>query len=151
MRTVQDIFNTKQKPSNFIHGDTLVIDALKELDTINLSYLIVMDKEKYKGIFCERDYSRNVILKGRASNDTRVSEVMTIDLPVVTMNDTVEHCMNLMNSHKVRYLLGFDDQQFVGVVTINDLLREVLANKELVFDSTITNELLDNHESGRIY
>lgn len=151
MRTVQDIFNTKQKPTNFINGDLLVIDALKELDTINLSYLIVLENDIYRGIFCERDYSRNVVLKGRASKDTKVKEVMTTDLPVVRMNDTVEHCMNMINSNKVRYLLGFDDQQFIGVVTINDLLREVLANKELVFDSTITDALLDNHESGRIY
>ena len=151
MRTVKDIFNSKPKAFNFISPDALVIDALEELSAINLSYLIVMENDEYKGIFCERDYSRNVILKGRASKDTKVKEVMSVDLPVVDMKDSVEHCMNLMNAHKTRYLLGFDEQQFVGVITIHDLLRQVLANKEQVFDHTITNELLDNEESGRIY
>ncbi|MBA2499346.1 MAG: CBS domain-containing protein [Chitinophagaceae bacterium] len=151
MRTVKDIFDSKPKVYNTISPDTLVITALEELNTINLSYLIVIENDEYKGIFCERDYSRNVILKGRASKDTKVKDVMSIDLPVVDMKDTVENCMNLMNSHKTRYLLAFDDLRFVGVVTIHDLLRQVLANKELVFDNTITQKLLDNEESGRIY
>ena len=151
MRTVKDIFDSKPKAYNFISPDDLVINALEQLNTINLSYLIVKENDEYRGIFCERDYSRNVILKGRASKDTKVKEVMSIDLPVVDIKDTVEHCMNLMNAHKTRYLLGFNDQQFVGVITIHDLLRQVLTNKELVFDHTITKELLDNEESGRIY
>jgi signal-transduction protein with cAMP-binding, CBS, and nucleotidyltransferase domain len=151
MRTVQDIFNSKQKPFNTISPDALVIDALNQLNTINLSYLVVMEKDAYKGVFCERDYSRNVILKGRASNTTRVEEVMTTDLPLVKLTDTVEHCMNMMNSYKTRYLLCFEGQEFVGVITIHDLLRQVLANKEEVFDQSITQELLDNEESGRIY
>ena len=64
MRTVKDIFDSKPKIYNIISPDVLVIDALEELNTINLSYLIVMENDEYKGIFCERDYSRNVILKG---------------------------------------------------------------------------------------
>ena len=60
--------------------------------------------------------------------------------------------MNLMNSQKTRYLLAFDDEEFVGVITIHDLLRQVIASKEEVFDHTLTNQLLDNAESGgRIY
>lgn len=151
MRTVKDIFDSKPKIYNIISPDVLVIEALEELNAINLSYLVVMENDEYKGIFCERDYSRNVILKGRASKDTKVKEVMSVDLPVVDLKETVEHCMNMMNAHKTRYLLAFDDQKFIGVVTIHDLLRQVLANKELVFDQTITKNLLDNEESGRIY
>ena len=151
MRTVKDIFDSKPKIYNIISPDVLVIEALEELNAINFFYLVVMENDEYKGIFCERDYSRNVILKGRASKDTKVKEVMSVDLPVVDLKETVEHCMNMMNAHKTRYLLAFDDQKFIGVVTIHDLLRQVLANKELVFDQTITKNLLDNEESGRIY
>lgn len=151
MRTVKDVFDSKAKPFNSIKPDALVIDALNQLNSVNLSYLIVMDGEEYKGIFSERDYSRNVVLKGRASNSTTVQEVMTTDLPVVELDDTVEHCMNLMNTHRARYLLAFDDEHFAGVITIQDLLRQVIANKEDVFDDSITNKLLDNDESGRIY
>ena len=109
MRTVKDILETKAKSFNQVSPSTLVIYALNLLNSVNLSYLVVMDADKYKGIFSERDYTRNVILKGKASNTTRVHEVMTTDLPIVTLRDTVEHCMNLMNSHKTRYLLAYDD------------------------------------------
>ena len=77
MRTVDDIIGSKPNPDNIISPDALVIEALEMLNTVNLSYLIVMEGNKYQGIFCERDYSRNVILKGRSSSSTKVKEVMT--------------------------------------------------------------------------
>jgi len=151
MRTVKNIIDSKPKPFNLIQPNALVINALSLLNSVNLSYLIVMDGNEYRGIFCERDYSRNVILKGRSSESTLVQDVMTTDLPVVEVTDTVEYCMNLMNSHKARYLLAYDHKDFVGVITIHDLLRQVIASKEDVFDHSLTQTLLDNDESGRIY
>jgi CBS domain-containing protein len=138
MKTVKDIFDRKQKAFNFISPGMIVYDALVQLNSVNLSYLVVMEGNKYKGIFSERDYTRNVILKGRASNSTKVSEVMTTDFPMVRLTDSVEHCMQLINAHKTRYLLAYDDtQNFIGVVTIHDLLRQVLADKENVFESLL--------------
>lgn len=149
MRTVQNILDSKPKAFNVIGPDALVIDALNLLNSVNLSYLIVMDGEEYKGIFSERDYSRNVILKGRSSNTSTVAEVMTPDLPIVQVDDTVEHCMNTMNTFKTRYLLAYDSQErFAGVITIHDLLRQVITNKELVFDSVVAEQLLNNEERG---
>ncbi|HEV8283385.1 MAG TPA: CBS domain-containing protein [Chitinophagaceae bacterium] len=151
MRTVKDILDSKPKTYNYIEPTALIIDAINLLNSVNLSYLIVMDGHEYKGIFSERDYTRNVILKGRASNTTMVKDAMTTDLPIVESTDSVEYCMNLMNSHKTRYLLAYDANQFAGVITIHDLLRQVIANKEQVFDHTAAKTLLDNDESGRIY
>lgn len=152
MRTVEDILNTKTKAFNSVSPDTLVIDALSMLNSVNLSYLTVMDGDVYKGIFSERDYSRNVILKGRTSRSTTVEEVMTRDLPVVQLYDSVEHCMNTMLVNKHRYLLAYDEHQmFRGVITIHDLLREVLANREYVFENAAAKQLLDEDESGQIY
>jgi CBS domain-containing protein len=149
MRTVNHILHSKTKANNFINPTARVIDALQMLNSVNLSYLIVMDSDQYKGLFCERDYSRNVILKGRSSEKTTVSEVMTVDLPVVTPTDTVEYCMNLMNSHKGRYLLVFDRRHFKGVITIHDLLRQVIVDKEQVFDEDIAARLLEKDEGDR--
>src|SRR5678816_2088895 len=70
MRTVKDILESKAKSFNVVSPHTLVIDALSMLNAVNLSYLIVMDDNQYRGIFSERDYSRNVILKGRTSRST---------------------------------------------------------------------------------
>lgn len=152
MRTVQQILNSKTKPFNTVTPDTLVIDALKLLNSINLSYLVVMEGDTYKGIFSERDYSRNVILKGRTSSTTTVAEVMTTDLPIVTTSDTTEYCMNLINTFKTRYLLAYDnDGKFAGVITIHDLLRQVISDKQEVFDILLTNHLIDEAERNSIY
>src|SRR5215204_1956801 len=148
MRRVKDIIASKPEAFNSISPEALVFDALQLLNSVNLSYLIVLEGDKYKGIFSERDYTRNVILKGRSSKDTIVEQVMTTDYPKVEVTDTVEYCMNLINTHKTRYLLAFDDQNFVGVITIHDLLRQVIASKEEVFDHTLTNQLLDNAEGS---
>ena len=150
MRTVMDILQSKQKSFNHIESDALVIDAINLMNSVNLSYLVVMEEDEYKGIFSERDYTRNVILKGRASNSTMVKEAMTKDLPIVALTDTVEYCMNLMNSHKTRYLLAYDGRHFAGVITMHDLLRQVIANKEDIFDKSAAKTLIDNDESGRI-
>jgi len=151
MKTVSDILASKPKAFNTITPTALVIDALNLLNSVNLSYLVVMDGEEYKGLFGERDYSRNVVLKGRASNSTQVQEVMTTDLPVVATDDTVPYCMSLMNSHKTRYLLAYDDGKFAGVITIHDLLRQVLSTSIDDSDSSIARALIDNEEAGRIY
>jgi signal-transduction protein with cAMP-binding, CBS, and nucleotidyltransferase domain len=152
MRTVKDILAQKPRPLNTIEPRALVIDALRKLNEVNLSYLIVMEGDKYEGIFSERDYSRNVLLKGRSSEKTPVNEVMTTDVPHVEMNETVEHCMNLMTEHSRRYLVAFNNGHFAGVITIHDLLRQVMTSKEHVFDHDLTQKLIDVNESGgRIY
>lgn len=151
MRTVRNILEVKAKPFNIVSPDTLVIDALRQLNTINLSYLVVMENDQYRGIFSERDYSRNVILKGRHSDSTMVAEVMTHDIPVVELDETAEQCMHLIDQHKTRYLLAFDEnKRLAGVITIHDLLRQVLNDKEEVFDKTLAQRLVDEDE-GKVY
>ncbi len=152
MRTVQNILETKAKPFNQVAPKTLVIDALNLLNSLNLSYLIVMDGEQYKGIFSERDYSRKVILQGRHSNTTTVEEVMSTDVPVVELHDTVERCMNLMDQAKSRYLLVFDEYGGLqGVVTIHDILRQVIKDKSQVFDVDLAQKLVNDDEGGLVY
>ena len=151
MKTVGDILASKPKAFNTIQPSALVIDALNLLNSVNLSYLVVMDGNEYKGIFGERDYSRNVVLKGRASNSTMVQEVMTTDLPMVMPEDTVTYCMSLMNSHKTRYLLAYANDTFAGVITIHDLLRQVLSLNIDDTDNSIARTLIDNEEAGRIF
>ena len=152
MRTVQNILGTKAKPFNQVAPRTLVIDALSLLNSLNLSYLIVMEGDVYRGIFSERDYSRKVILQGRHSDSTTVEEVMSTDIPVVELSDDVERCMHLMEQSKSRYLLAFaDDEKLAGVITIHDILRQVLRDKTQVFDRDLAQKLVDDDESGLVY
>lgn len=151
MRIVENILDRKEKVENTIDPSCMVIDALKKLISVNLSYLIVKDNGEYKGIFCEKDYTRKLVLQGRSSRDTMVKDVMTTNLPVVTLSNTVEDCMYLVNQRGSRYLAVFNQDNFIGIITINDLLREVLANKHEVFDDALTNSLLHTDESGKIF
>jgi CBS domain-containing protein len=146
---VSNILETKDEPSNFIDPTTMVIDALKKLISVNLSYLIVKENSDYKGIFSERDYTRKLVVEGRSSRDTMVKDVMTVELPEVTLATTVEDCMYLMNSRGSRYLAAFNEGKFIGIITIHDLLREALASKEDVFNNA--SQLLDTDEGSKIF
>lgn len=149
MRTVNDIVESKLQPFNIIAPDRFVIDALHMLASVNLSYLIVMDGDAYKGLFSERDYSRNVVLKGRSSRTAMVHEVMTTDVPIVQLTDSVEHCINMINLHKTRYLLACNDtDKVVGVITIHDLLRQVINNKGEFDNAALAHQLIDQDEKG---
>lgn len=151
MRKVKDILAAKPQPTNIIAPNVLVIDALRKLNDVNLSYLIVMDRNEFNGVFSERDYTRNVVLKGRSSSDSTVQEIMTSDLPVVQLDDSVEHTMHIMATHGTRYLLAKDGDQFAGIVTIHDLLRLIIASKELAFDQSLASKLIDSYEGGKVY
>ena len=151
MRTVRNILETKDEQSNIIDPSTMVIDALKKLISVNLSYLVVYENSEYIGIFSERDYTRKLVLEGRSSRETMVKDVLTTDLPEVSLDDTVEDCMYKMNTRGTRYVAAYDENKFVGIVTLHDVLREVLASKENVFDNCLTNSLFNNAESGRIF
>jgi len=143
MRTVEDILHNKPRPFNFIEPAARVLDALQLMNSVNLSYLVVMHDDTFHGIFSERDYSRNVILKGLHSDSCMVKEVMSTDLPIIAPHDTVEHCMQMLNTHKTRYLLVFDDSHFKAVITINDVLREAISSKGMVFDEQTVMDATD--------
>ena len=151
MRTVNQLLQTKANNFNTIEPGLVVIEALNILSSLNISYLVVMQNGAYQGIFSEKDYCRNVILKGLTSNHALVKEVMTTDFPVVSKDDTIEHCISKLLSYKTRYLLVFEDEKFIGVITIHDLLRQVLTNKEEVFDRTLAASLLENEERCLVY
>jgi len=150
MHTVENILRTKDKPTNTIEPTALVIEALQKLISVNLSYLIVIENNEFKGIFSERDYTRKLVLQGRSSRETIVRDVMTTDLPEVTLDKTVEDCMYQMNQRGARYLAAFDKGNFVGIITIHDLLRNILANKHEIFNNSLTT-LLNNEESGKFF
>lgn len=146
MRTASDILKNKPDMFNAIDADAKIIDALHMMNSVNHSYLIVKKNDSFMGIFSERDYSRNVILKGLHSDSASVKEAMSDSFPSVGLSESVESCMKLLNSHKTRYLLVFENKQFKGVITINDVLREVIANKELVFDEQVVYAFNDSPE-----
>jgi CBS domain-containing protein len=90
-----------------------------------------MDNENYLGIMSERDYTHKVKLQGKKSETTTVKDIMSSDYPVVSFDEELQRCMVLMNVYKTRYLPIFDEMKFQGVITMNDLMREVIAKDDL--------------------
>lgn len=130
MRTVKEILKQKGPHFNFIDADRTVREAIGVMKAENISYLIVRENNEYAGIISERDYTHKVILQDKHSDTTLVREIMTCDMPIVSLNDTAEQCMKLMNSSKARYLPAYDGAEFKGVITIHDLMRAAIAELE---------------------
>jgi len=110
--------------------DTTVLEALRIMADQNIGSVMVLEGNNYMGIMTERDYSRKVILKGKSSTDTPVSEIMSMDFPAITPNDTVEFCMQLMSDKNIRYLPVFEGNTLCGIVSINDVVRETILTQE---------------------
>ena len=133
MRKIADILSRKGSYVECVNPETAVIDALKLMADKNIGSVAVMQNEKFAGLMTERDYSRKIILKGRASNETTVGEIMSSDFPYITKNDTVEHCMEIMSSKNLRYLTVIENNKLSGIISINDVVTEtILTQKETI-------------------
>jgi len=96
--------------------------------------LLVMEGEKLVGVFSERDYARKVILHGKTSKETLVREIMTARVIYVRIDQTIEECMALMTEKRVRHLPVFDGQIVVGVISIGDVVKAIIAEQEFVIE-----------------
>ncbi len=130
MNHVSDILSRKGSNAISVTPDTPVIDALKVMADNNIGSVMVMENNKYMGIITERDYCRKVILKGKNSTNTKVSEIMTSDLPHIKPEDTVEHCMELMTDSKIRYLPVFVKDELKGIISITDVVKETILKQQ---------------------
>jgi CBS domain-containing protein len=96
--------------------------------------MLVMDGDKLVGIVTERDYARKVILEGRSSKDTTVSEIMSGKVLCVTPDRTVDECMALMTDKRARHLPVIDQKRVVGVVSIGDLVKAMISEQQILID-----------------
>ncbi len=104
-----------------------VIDALIILAEYKIGALIVMDKEKMVGIFSERDYAREVVLRGKSSKVTTIEEVMTKNVLVGNSKDTFEKAMTVMTENHIRHLPIMDSQKVIGMLSLGDVAKEMIA------------------------
>jgi CBS domain-containing protein len=130
MKKVSDILQRKGSNIISVSPQTTVIDALHLMADKNIGSVMIMDGDNYQGLMTERDYSRKVILKGKASNETTVADIMTTDLPPVKPTDTIEYCMQLLSEKHIRYLPVFDNSKLTGIISINDVVKEIILSQE---------------------
>ena len=133
-KKVADILLRKGSTIRSVTPNSTVLDALKLMAELNIGSVMVMDSGQYLGIMTERDYSRKVTLKGKSSTDTPVSDIMSSDFPRVTANDSVDYCMQLMSERNIRYLPVFDTDLAIGIISINDVVRETILSQQETID-----------------
>ena len=130
MSKIKEILQKKGPVFNVVSPDTKVVEALNIMKSENLSYVVVMQDTKYLGIMSERDYTHKIKLQNRHSESTTVKEIMSSDYPVIGYSEDLQRCMVLMNVYKTRYLPIFDEMEFQGILTMHDLMREVIAKDD---------------------
>lgn len=132
MTTVHNLLQSKGRQILSISPRATVFDALVMMAENQVGALLVMEEDKLCGIFSERDYARNVVLKGRTSRDTPISEIMTprILLITVTPDHSVEECLSLISDKRIRHLPVMEGERVVGVLSIGDLVKEVIRQQQ---------------------
>jgi CBS domain-containing protein len=135
MKTVGQLLNVKGHGVWTIAPDATVYEALTLMAEKEVGALVVAEADKVVGILSERDYARKVILKGKFSKDTLVSEVMTPRVIAVHPEQTVEECMALMTDKHIRHLPVLDDDQLVGIVSIGDLVKAIISDQEFLIEN----------------
>lgn len=112
-----------------------VYNALEIMVEKNVSSLVVMENDKLIGIFTERDYARKVILKGKASRETPVGDIMSGNVITVNSDNTIDDCMQLMTSKFIRHLPVVDDGKLVGLVSIGDVVKFIIEEQKFIIEN----------------
>jgi CBS domain-containing protein len=143
MTIVRHILDKKGQFVWTIRPDDTVSAAIEEMARKDVGALVVVDNGDPIGIFTERHYARNVFLKGRSSPTTVVKDVMRTGFLYVTPDRTVEECMAIMTAERVRHLPVMDDGNLVGLISIGDLVKSIIEDREFVIDQ-LTNYITRN-------
>ena len=126
MNTIRHILQLKGDFVWSVSPNATVFEAIRLMADKGAGALVVLDDEHMVGIISERDYARKVILQGKSSKETKVSEIMTSKVFTIHPDQTIEEAMDLMVKHHIRHLPVVDDAQVVGVISIMDTTRNVI-------------------------
>ncbi|HCA81497.1 MAG TPA: histidine kinase [Bacteroidetes bacterium] len=130
MTTVRNILQTKGPEVWSVEPETPVMIALKIMDEKNIGALVVARAGSVLGILSERDYARKLVLKGRATSDATVQDLMTPTVITVTPSQSMDRCMELMTSKRIRHLPVVENDKLIGLISIGDVVKAVISEKE---------------------
>ncbi len=134
MKTLRELLEGKGHDVWSVHPNDTVLDAIKVLASKDIGALVVIEDDRLVGIFSERDYARNVYLKGKSSPETPVRDVMATPVICVSPDQSVNECMALMTEKRIRHLPVMDDDELVGMVSIGDLVKSVIAEQQFTIE-----------------
>jgi len=132
--TVSEILSHKPIEVWSVAPDSTVRSAIQMMADKNVGALPVLDGDRLVGIISERDYTRKVVLKGRSSRETPVRDIMSQDLAVAALDETIVECMHAMTDKKVRHLPVLDGGSLVGIVSIGDLVNWIISAQNAAID-----------------
>ncbi len=133
MPTIKDLLKQKNRNLITVSCSVSIFDALKIMAEANIGCLIVLESDKYVGMFTERDYARKIVLEGRSSDTTTINEIMILDIPILNINDSIEQCSKIMTENTIRYLPVFENNQLVNVISQSDIIKHTIdAQKSLI-------------------
>ena len=135
MRTLRQFIDGREKRLAFVTPDQTVLRALEIMAELDIGALLVLDGKKLIGVFSERDYARKVILQGKASRNTPVSDVMTGNVVSVTTKQPMEECMAIMTEKRVRHLPIVDEEgNVLGIISIGDVVKEIVNEQKFIIN-----------------
>jgi len=134
MMTIRHVLAQKGHNVHGIDPDATVFDALKRMAEHNIGSLAVLENGALLGLITERHYAREVVLKGRTSPGTRVREIMSTRVVFARPEQTVEECMAIMTAKAVRHLPVLEDGHLVGLVSIGDMVKSVIADQKFTIE-----------------
>ena len=134
MTTIRQVLLDKGNKVHSIGPEDTVYNAISKMADESVGSLVVMEGGKIVGIITERDYARNVVLKGRSSPATRVGDIMVSRVMYAKPDQSVEECMAIMTDKKVRHLPVIEQEKLVGMVSIGDLVKSVLSDQKFIID-----------------
>ena len=135
MKTAQQIILEKAiKEIISVESDRPVVDALIIMAEYRIGALIVLQKKKMVGIISERDYASKIVLKGRSSKDTLISDIMTKDVLTLNAGDSFEKGLQIMTDKRIRHLPVMKDEEVIGVLSLGDLVKEMIEHQKALIE-----------------
>jgi CBS domain-containing protein len=111
-----------------------VVDALIIMAEYRIGALIVLQKKKMVGIISERDYASKIVLKGKSSKDTLISDIMTKDVITLNAGDNFEKGLQIMTDKRIRHLPVMKDEEVIGVLSLGDLVKEMIEHQKALIE-----------------
>ena len=142
MKTVKQVLDSKGYQIHSAPPTITVFEALQRMAQEGIGALVVLDGGELAGIVSERDFARKMILKGRLSKETQISEIMTRTVICVTPDHSIAECMALMTENRVRHLVIRESQRISGLISIGDIVKAIIDDQQ----STI--QQLEHYISG---
>jgi CBS domain-containing protein len=130
MKPIVELLRKRDSIVFKVEPDVMVFDGLKLLSDHGVGAMLVMKGDKLVGILSERDYTRKVALQGKNSRETPISEIMTADVITVSPGTRTRECMTLMSQHKIRHLPVVDHGTVIGMISIRDIMDDIIADHE---------------------